>query len=296
MTIATYKDLCLDARDPVLLGEFWGRLLGLELHRQEGGDTYLTGPTPEHTIWVNAVPEPKTVKHRMHIDVNASLRRRGRGARRHGPRRRLVPVDADGRPRGRRVLRVRPRGRDHPAALRDRRRHPGHPRGLPPDRGLVGRRARRAPGRRRARLLLRRPDPRRAVRLPRLRRGAGAQDRQEPDPPRRHHRRRRRPRGRRGHRAPRPGRRDRLDRARRPARQRVLRLHPTDPAPRWSRRAERWRSPSRPADDRSGRQPVVARTSVGARPNSTPLASLPSSTTTATTISTGTMVTVSANG
>jgi catechol 2,3-dioxygenase-like lactoylglutathione lyase family enzyme len=72
MTIATYKDLCLDARDPVLLGEFWGRLLGLELHRQEGGDTYLTGPTPEHTIWVNAVPEPKTVKHRVHIDVNAS--------------------------------------------------------------------------------------------------------------------------------------------------------------------------------------------------------------------------------
>jgi catechol 2,3-dioxygenase-like lactoylglutathione lyase family enzyme len=72
MTIATYKDLCLDARDPVLLGEFWGRLLGLELHRQEGGDTYLTGPTPEHTIWVNAVPEPRTVKHRMHIDVNAA--------------------------------------------------------------------------------------------------------------------------------------------------------------------------------------------------------------------------------
>jgi len=71
MPLATFKDLCLDARDPVLVGEFWAGVLGLELHRQEGGDTYLTGPTPQHTIWVNRVPEPKTVKHRVHLDVNA---------------------------------------------------------------------------------------------------------------------------------------------------------------------------------------------------------------------------------
>ena len=71
MALATFKDLCLDAHDPVLVGEFWAGVLGLELHRQEGGDTYLTGPTPQHTIWVNRVPEPKTVKHRVHLDVNA---------------------------------------------------------------------------------------------------------------------------------------------------------------------------------------------------------------------------------
>ena len=71
MPLATFKDLCLDARDPLLVGEFWAGVLGLELHRQEGGDTYLTGPTPQHTIWVNRVPEPKTVKHRVHLDVNA---------------------------------------------------------------------------------------------------------------------------------------------------------------------------------------------------------------------------------
>jgi catechol 2,3-dioxygenase-like lactoylglutathione lyase family enzyme len=69
--IATYKDLCLDATDPVVLGEFWARALGLEMHRQDDGDTYLSGPTPGHTIWVNRVPEPKTVKHRVHLDVNA---------------------------------------------------------------------------------------------------------------------------------------------------------------------------------------------------------------------------------
>jgi hypothetical protein len=70
MAIATYKDLCIDAGDPVLLGEFWAAALGLELHRQESGDTYLTGPTKQHTIWINRVPEPKTVKHRMHLDLN----------------------------------------------------------------------------------------------------------------------------------------------------------------------------------------------------------------------------------
>lgn len=72
MAIATYKDLCLDATDPALLGEFWARLLDLELHLQEDGDVYLTGPTKAHTIWVNKVPEAKTVKHRVHLDVNAA--------------------------------------------------------------------------------------------------------------------------------------------------------------------------------------------------------------------------------
>ena len=72
MAIATFKDLCIDATDPVLLGRFWAGALDLELHTQDNGDTYLTGPTPQHTIWVNAVPEPKTVKHRMHLDVNVA--------------------------------------------------------------------------------------------------------------------------------------------------------------------------------------------------------------------------------
>jgi len=70
MPVATYKDLCLDAGDPGVLGAFWAAALDLELHTQENGDTYLTGPTKEHTIWVNRVPEPKTVKHRMHLDLN----------------------------------------------------------------------------------------------------------------------------------------------------------------------------------------------------------------------------------
>ncbi len=30
---------------------------------------FLRGPTPAHTVWLAEVPEPKTVKNRMHLDV-----------------------------------------------------------------------------------------------------------------------------------------------------------------------------------------------------------------------------------
>ncbi len=75
MTLATYKDLCIDATDARLLGRFWADALGLELHDagpDSAGDVKLLGPTPQHTIWVNAVPEPRTVKQRVHLDLNVS--------------------------------------------------------------------------------------------------------------------------------------------------------------------------------------------------------------------------------
>ena len=71
MAWADFKDLCLDARDPLPLGRFWAAALGLELEALDDGDVVLRGPTPQHTVWVNAVPEPKTVKNRMHLDVYA---------------------------------------------------------------------------------------------------------------------------------------------------------------------------------------------------------------------------------
>jgi hypothetical protein len=73
MPLATFKDLCLDATDAHLLGTFWAGALGLELRpagEDSNGDYLLVGPTPQHTVWVNQVPEPKTVKHRVHLDLN----------------------------------------------------------------------------------------------------------------------------------------------------------------------------------------------------------------------------------
>src|SRR6516165_11469804 len=69
MAIARFKDLCLDAGDPARLGAFWAAVLGRTWQAQDNGDGLLTGPTPQHTIWVNRVPEPKTVKHRVHLDI-----------------------------------------------------------------------------------------------------------------------------------------------------------------------------------------------------------------------------------
>ena len=71
MAIARFKDLCLDAGDPARLGAFWASVLGRTWEAQDDGDGLLTGPTPQHTIWINRVPEAKSVKHRVHLDTYA---------------------------------------------------------------------------------------------------------------------------------------------------------------------------------------------------------------------------------
>ena len=70
--IASWKDLCVDAVDPLLLGRFWADTLGRELRQRDDGLVMLVGATPQHTVWVNRVPEPVTVKQRVHLDVHAS--------------------------------------------------------------------------------------------------------------------------------------------------------------------------------------------------------------------------------
>ncbi len=71
MALATYKDLCIDATDARRLGAFWAAVLGLKVEPLDDGDVRLNGPTERHTIWVNTVPEPVSVKQRVHLDVNA---------------------------------------------------------------------------------------------------------------------------------------------------------------------------------------------------------------------------------
>jgi len=70
MAIARWKDLCVDATDVHGLAPFWGAVLGLDLSYHDG-DAVLRGRTPEQTVWVNQVPEPRTVKQRVHLDVYA---------------------------------------------------------------------------------------------------------------------------------------------------------------------------------------------------------------------------------
>ena len=70
---ARFKDICLDANDNAEIADWWCRALGYVRRDPDvvphepicivdpGG----AGPP----IWINEVPEPKTVKDRLHIDV-----------------------------------------------------------------------------------------------------------------------------------------------------------------------------------------------------------------------------------
>jgi hypothetical protein len=70
MALAIYKDLCIDAENAHNLGAFYAHALGLT-YEDDGRDAVLRGPTPAHTIWVNKVPYPRSVKNRVHLDIHA---------------------------------------------------------------------------------------------------------------------------------------------------------------------------------------------------------------------------------
>jgi hypothetical protein len=66
-----FKDLCLDALDPKAVAPFWAGALGLTVEHQDNGDAVLRGSAPGQTLWINTVPEPKTTKNRVHIDLHS---------------------------------------------------------------------------------------------------------------------------------------------------------------------------------------------------------------------------------
>ena len=67
MAPATYKDLCLDADDRIVLGRFWAAVLGLEL--VDRGDVGDIPGAPFESLDVAAVPEPKSATNRVHLDL-----------------------------------------------------------------------------------------------------------------------------------------------------------------------------------------------------------------------------------
>lgn len=71
MPLVEFKDLCIDANDPVTLGGFWAEALGLRYEDHIDGDAVLRGVDPHQSVWINRVPESKSVKHRVHLDVKA---------------------------------------------------------------------------------------------------------------------------------------------------------------------------------------------------------------------------------
>ena len=69
-----FQALCLDATADRLddVAAFWSTALGWEREAGHSG-AVLRGDAPGASLWVDAVPEPVTVKHRTHLDVRADV-------------------------------------------------------------------------------------------------------------------------------------------------------------------------------------------------------------------------------
>jgi len=99
MALARYKDLCIDVADARVSGAYWSTLLGWTLERHDDGDAHLRDEAGQIQVWLNVVPEPKSVKNRVHLDVNAESVQRATdaGARVHEVYERwTVLLDPDG--------------------------------------------------------------------------------------------------------------------------------------------------------------------------------------------------------
>jgi predicted enzyme related to lactoylglutathione lyase len=65
-----FTELCVDCHDPQALATFWAEVLGYET-KKEDDEVFLEGPPGSGPIILFVqVPEAKTVKNRLHIDVN----------------------------------------------------------------------------------------------------------------------------------------------------------------------------------------------------------------------------------
>jgi Glyoxalase-like domain len=72
VTVARYKDLCMDAADALAQARFWGHALGTKVVDLGDGAARLdpgSGRPANEVVWVNPVPEPRTGKTRVHLDL-----------------------------------------------------------------------------------------------------------------------------------------------------------------------------------------------------------------------------------
>ncbi len=71
MVLATFKSVCIDAMDASVMQDFWAKALDYEVETLDDGDSVLRGRGAGEEVWINTVPEAKTVWHRVHLDLRA---------------------------------------------------------------------------------------------------------------------------------------------------------------------------------------------------------------------------------
>ena len=67
--MATYKKLCVDARSPAVVGQFWAGALDLSWQPGGGGEGGLVDPAGRHVVWFNRVAAPSTEPQRIRLDL-----------------------------------------------------------------------------------------------------------------------------------------------------------------------------------------------------------------------------------
>lgn len=67
--IGWFSDVIFDCSEPERLAAFWGDLLGLEVADRDERYVGLQPTEAGVSIGFQAVPEPKTVKNRIHVDL-----------------------------------------------------------------------------------------------------------------------------------------------------------------------------------------------------------------------------------
>jgi predicted enzyme related to lactoylglutathione lyase len=68
----TVAALSVDCADPATLADFWGKVLGRPVSPGPSPDTMVVDaadPAGGPRLFFNKVPEPKTVKNRLHLDL-----------------------------------------------------------------------------------------------------------------------------------------------------------------------------------------------------------------------------------
>ncbi|UNX54659.1 VOC family protein [Georgenia sp. TF02-10] len=68
---ASISAIAIDARDPRRVAEFWAAALGWEVREEDESGVGIGPADGGAGIDVLAVPEPKTVKNRLHLDLRA---------------------------------------------------------------------------------------------------------------------------------------------------------------------------------------------------------------------------------
>jgi hypothetical protein len=68
-----FTELVIDCADPHALARFWARVLGYDVQEEADDAVAIAGPPGSGPVLVfGRVPEPKAVKNRIHLDVNAT--------------------------------------------------------------------------------------------------------------------------------------------------------------------------------------------------------------------------------